>query len=50
MTATVDVHTEWATRTRGDVIQKRSDRLDAENSARLDKTLQIVSRTVSTWK
>jgi len=42
---------EWATRYgRSGVIVKARDRLDAENSARLDPATEVVVREVSEWR
>jgi len=45
------VKREWAVRHRiTDVVSPRADRLDAQNSARLDSNLQVVTREVSGWQ
>lgn len=42
---------EWAVRNdRTRIVQTRVDQLDAENSARLDRHLEVVTRTVSPWE
>lgn len=42
---------EWAVRNGSwGAIMKRKDRLDAENSARMDRRLEIVSREVTPWQ
>ena len=43
--------TEWAVRHRATaVVRKMRDRGDAENEARLNRDLEVVSRSVTEWK
>ncbi len=44
------VRTEWAVRHRvTGVVMAMRDRGDAENEARLNRDLEVVSRTVTEW-